>query len=303
MVKSIKYNAMLVLLIVVIGIFLGATSVLSSGTSGNINPNPSPGTEQSGGEDSGNQMPTGKFTPPSTTASPHTRLAFAFKVLQEGDGYYAEITQTVIAMGLKQNIFSQAYRTGKNDMVEEWKFSDAALAKTEFVSRYSDGSNIKINKISDKSKFSGPSKTYEEGYADKKETISYNEYFSKFGNFNDFPLLVNNKTITITRDDKKIDPKNYTIIVSYNTSAVEQKYLNTFEENGTKNVRFSEINITFKINKITGFFSSIEKSEVFDTNYAGIDIKNSTGTMRMDFKKMNISMQSEINAKVAKNFK
>lgn len=301
MYKKLKYNLMLVLLIAVIGIFLGATSVLSSVSDVNLNPNPNT-DNQIELEENQNQMPTGKFNPPSATAGAFTRIDFAFKVLKEGDGFKSETTQTVVSMGQVQNIFTRALRAGEIDFVEEWQYSNTSFAKNEFVSRYNDGTTVKTNIIKNKSKFSGESKSYQEGFADERLEISTKNFVERVGNFNDFPLTVNANTSTVTRYDKVSDKNNYIISVSFNVSKINQKYLNAFVDNGTQDVNFKEISITFRINKKTGFLASISKNEKFSTVYTGISV-NCDANLTTTFLKVNTSMQTEINQKVAKNFK
>lgn len=300
MYKGLKYNTMIFLLIAVIGIFLGAGMGLSAVSDGTLNP--LPGIDVPGDVDGGqNEMPTGQFVAPSNSASAFTRIDFAFKVLKEGDGFSAEISQAVVAMSQVQNIYTKALRAGKVDFNEEWQYTDIPFAKNEFVSRYSNGQVVKTNIISDRSKFSGPARTYEQGFSNATKQEQASDYISRVGNFNDFPITVNKNTASVTRYDKLTDKNNYVITVSVNPSLVDATYFKTFEENGTKDVSFKEITIIFKINKKTGFFTSINKTESFTASYAGFNVTCS-GSMNLVFTKMNTSMKAEIDAKVAQNF-
>ncbi len=299
MYKKLKYNLMLVLLIAVIGIFLGATSVLSGVSDGSLSPDIGDETEVDEGQ---GQMPTGKFVPPSATASAFTRIAFGFKVLKEGDGFESEIVQTIISMGQVQNIYSKSLRAGITDYSEEWQYSNISFAKNEFVSKYSNGTNVRTNIIKNSSKFSVEAKSYEQGFADVRLQSPARDFVARVGNFNDFPLTINNKTSSLSRYDKLTDKNNYVITVSFNPSMVDSTYLQLLQDNGTQGVSFKEITITFKINKTTGFFSSIAKNEKFNTVYAGIPV-SCDANMSIRFLKTNTSMKAEIDKKVAKNFK
>jgi hypothetical protein len=300
MYKNIKYNLIIVVLIMMMGVFLGAYNSLNSSF---VAPDlPVPGQNDNlDPDENAEEMPMGKFTAPSKSAGEFTRIAFAFKVLAEGDGFYSETTQKIKSMGQIQNVFTKSYRGAKFNLIEEWKYASIPMAKNEFVIFYDDDTNIKYKKITDKNQYKTSPFEYNAEFSGQKQDYSAKEFESKYGNFNNFPITINSQTASILSYDKRSDKNNYIIKISVNVARVDKTYIDFFKFNGTDNVLFSDINITFKINKKTGFFSEIEKNEMFKTTYTGISV-SCDATSTQSFKKVNTSVESKIQEISNKNF-
>ncbi len=290
--KGIGYNLIMLVLIITMGVFLGGQVFAGSSLA-----TPSqPETEQNGDTDSNNEsidMPTGGFTPPSQSASEFRRIEFGFEVLKDGAGFYSESSQEIRSMGQLQEIFTKTYRSGDYDLMEEWQYSSSSMAKNEFVLFYNDGASVNFKKITDKGKFKTSPFSYESAFAGTQQTFSSGEFESKYNNFNNFPVTVNNQTATIISFDKRSDPQNYKIKVRLNPSKADQTYINFFKFNGSDNVVFSEIVIDFKISKTTGFFTEIKRVETFKTTFSGLSI-SCESTSTQTFKSINVAQKEKL---------
>jgi hypothetical protein len=290
-----KYNVTIVMLLVIIGL----VSALSTGF-GSFNTTPVlPPDEQN--QDGGGEMPTDGFTAPSRDASPLARLEFAFGALKAGAGFWAEAESVVLSMGVEQKVFNTYYRTGKEDITLEWQYSASNLAKNEFWAKYSNETEVVAKKTTSKSDFSYADKSFDGAKLNLYKTYSKNEYTSNFKALNDYPISMSKDTLNFTKHDKTSDANNYIITATVNVAKIDQEYINQFTENGTEGVNFTSMKLTFKINKKTGFLSSIMREESFKTKYSGISV-NCEATMIMRFKAVNKSMKTEIDAIKAKAF-
>src|SRR5690554_5727109 len=183
------------------GVFLGAQSALNSPTFLPQIPQVDQNDNNNSNE-SENQMPIGKFTPPSLSASEFTRIAFAFKVLQEGDGFYSETTQYINSMGQVQHVFTKSYRGEGFNLMEEWQHATIAMAKNEFVVYYDDGINVKQKKINNKSKYSTSPYEYDFNFEGQQQSFSSNDFATKYNNINNYPITINPQTSNVNLYDK-----------------------------------------------------------------------------------------------------
>lgn len=299
MYKKFGYNIVFFMLLLIIGFVVGTSSgVLSSSAD-----NPFEDlTEEEVVETPDSNLPTSNFTPPPASAGAFERLAFAVMVLDQGKGFQSQTSQSVYAMGQEQKIFIYGYRGEGRDIVEEWQYT-GGIGKNQFQLSYSDGSNVKINTITNTSNFSFSNKTYKEGYYNQQSNTPLSTYLNvqKFPALNDIPLLIDSTTSSLIKYDTRSDEKYYIIKVNVDVNKVSEQYYKAFEANGATGVSFSSMTFSFKISKTTGFLYTVEKEENFKTKYFGLNV-DCTAKMKSIYTKVDTSQLEKINEIAAKNF-
>lgn len=300
MYKGFRYNVVMFLLLLIIGFVAGTSTGVLSGLPEDPLEN-LPGQEIVDEQPSEQEEKPSKFTPPSQNASAFERLAFAFKVMEEGEGFSFQVSQSVVAMGQEQKILIIGYRAGDKNISEEWQYA-SGIGKNQFSLSYSDAKNVYVNTITNSSHYSYSKKSYTDGYSNSKKTYSFNEYVQKYGVLNSFPVKIDQTTSTIVKYDTRSDDKYYIIKVSVDTNKVSQTYINSFEANGATGVDFSLMTFTFKISKKTGFIYSVEKEEQFKTKYFNFNV-DCTAKMKSVYTSIDTSQIKKIEEIVTKNFK
>lgn len=252
-----------------------------------------------GGE---NTSSPSKFTPPSASAGAFERLSFAFKVLEEGDGFTSQTSQTVYAMGQEQKILILGYRGNGKNVTEEWQYA-SGIGKNQFSVSYSDSSVFKSNTITNSSHFSYSKKSYTARYSNEQQSMPISTYLNvkKLVPLNDLPVTIDSNTSRLVKYDTRSDEKYYIIQVDVSPNKISEQYLNSFAANGASGVSFSYMSYTFKINKTTGFLYSIDKEENFKAKYFGLNV-NCVAKMKSFYYNMNVSAVAKIDQIYAANF-
>lgn len=301
MYKGKKYNFLVIGLLFIMAVVVG----FSAGMSGE---NLDTGTgleevpEEFIPEETGPILTSFKGVPvPGEDANAYERLAFAFKVYSEGDGFSSYVTQTLDTMGSIQQMAFKKYRGGGYDLSEEWFKIDSALAnslnlgKNEFKSYYSDGTNMKLKIIRNSKNHNFDAKTYTASYNDVFEEFTVDNWVNAQNRspINDFFTEINRNTAEVDKYDKRSDPANYIIRVRVDTTKLNSRYLATFTANGGSNMIFYSLDLTFKINKQTGYFTSFEKVENFGADY-GVYTAQVQAKLRETYLTMNKSHEKTI---------
>lgn len=170
-----------------------------------------------------------------------------------------------------------------------------------FSSAYSDKNAVKYKEINSKNSYSFKDKTYNYTVTDFYKSYNLSDYISRYKNVNDFTLTINENTTSIVKYDKRTDPKYYIIKFKYDIAKIDKEYLNEFKDNGTDDLNYSSLVLTFKINKQTGFLSRIEKEEIYTTKYAGLPVSCNSKSVQT-FTSMNVSALNTIQEIYSKSF-
>lgn len=290
-----KYNIILIVLMIIIGLVVGTGNgaLLFTDQNGNGGGISLPPVDQPTDEEDPQENPNdGQFVVPGPDAGAFERIEFAIKIMEEGSGFTSQFEQQVVAMGQVQKVFSYQYRGEGLDLSEEWHQA-SGIGQNQFVSSFSDGTNMKTKTITNKSDFSYSDRKYNYSKADEKRNLSVAEYTQKFKPLNSLPITFNQETSSIIKYDKRSDSKNYIIVLRVDPKKIDKEYINSFEANGAKNVTFSSAVYTIKISKTTGYFKTIEKEESFKTTYVGITVSCNAKMMQV-FTTMNKSAKDKI---------
>jgi hypothetical protein len=305
MYKGKRYNAVIICLLFIISIVVGFSAGMAPNTTGNSNVEDiSDQFEQEYDDIEAAPAPEGMVVP-GPDASAFERIAFAVDVLEHGAGFTSQVSQTLSAMGQKQQMIFLKYRGGKYDFTEEWlKMGGflSSLGKNEFRSYFSDGVNMKYKVITNPSNYNFDKKTYNPAAADLIEQFTVDKYVNgEFRNpINSFFTTIDASTATIKSYNKR-HAKYYEITVELNVKKLNPRYLTTFTSNGGSNVDIKSIILTFKIDKETGYFRSMKKVETFGAKYLGYEAICETN-LTETFMTMNKSSEEIIKQKAAASF-
>lgn len=300
MVKRYKYNFILVSLIVIIGFVVGTSNgFLLSPIKSDDQDVP---TEEFPIEGDDEEVPpTSDFVPPTPDANAYERITYACKILEEGKGFQSVISQEITAPATVQKVYLKQYRGEGYNLSEQWMEANISMGKFGLLSVYSDGNVVKQKKITTRSDYSFKDKTYNYSKANETKTGSASDYIKNFKNLNDFQLSLNENTTSVVKYDKRTDANFYIIKLNFYVTKIDKEYYNSFVENGTGETKFSSIILTIKISKKTGFFSRIEREEIFQTKFAGMSINCSSKGVQT-YTAMNISAKQTIQDIYNKSF-
>lgn len=273
MYKGKKYNAVLIFLVIIISFVVG----ISTGMSAFVPPFEEVVDNPDGGGYVGDtDLPPGAKKP-GADAGAYERLAFAFKVLEDGKGFTAYAQQAIDIIGNTQYTYYKRYRSGDYDVSEEWhKLGGpfASIGKNYFLGTHSDGVIMRNFQIDNPTNYSYDAKTYNVERADSKFAFTVDHWLNERNNLrtNDFMTPVSKDTSTIlSYDGKAYNKTHYTIKVAMNINKLDKKLVAIFNNMGAASVIIKTVTMEFKIDKKTGFFTGYEIKALFNASYIGIN--------------------------------
>lgn len=119
---------------------------------------------------------------------------------------------------------------------------------------------------------------------------------------NSFFTTINSNTSTVlTYDNKGRSKDYYTVKLRVKPTMLDQKFLKLFEVQGGINTQITDIFATFKIDKKTGYFRTIEIDGSFTAELAGIGMKCSV-YYKQNYLTMNSAATAAMQPIVKANF-
>ncbi|MGI5842506.1 MAG: hypothetical protein ACOX6H_04385 [Christensenellales bacterium] len=304
MYKSKKYNTVLVLLVLIISMVVGISTGMTK-----IVPSFDDNLDNTGG----GEFQEVKDLPPGTKkpgadAGAYERLAFAFKILEEGNGFTSVGQQAITAVNHTQYTYYKRYRAKEFDVVEEWYKLDGALSSlgmNQFITRHSDGNIMKNIKITNAANYNYNALTYNTENAEKYSfTVDNWLNEQNYMRVNNFFTTVNKSTSSLLfYDGKGYDKTYYTVKVSLDNSKLDKKFMALFDNIGIGSVKIGTIIVEFKIDKKTGFFLGFEVKGTLNASYLGMTADCSL-IFKETYNSMNSSsVKAQIDNLYNKNFK
>lgn len=306
MIRSKKYNVVVTILILIISVVVGLSAGMSKISSPNIdstNPDSVVDLPDDLVIDDGSDDEISSNVPPAS-AGAFERLAYAFDILNNGAGYTAYYSQSIFTMGQDQKVTIKRYRGGGKNLTEEWYAIDFSVGKNEFKMFYSDGTNMKIKLIDNKTDQSYSKLEYNPS-AGSTQDLTVHDYtvVQKRTPINTFFTTVNKDTAILDKYDTKSDDKNYIIRVKIAKENIDAEYLNAFYANGVTKLNYDVMTLTFKISKKTGMFTSYSKDESFSASYYGVPLFVDVRVVAVEtITSMNKSAEATINQKISAAF-
>ena len=195
---------------------------------------------------------------------------YGLNVLANGKGFNSYFSQVLSSLGYSQHVITKKYRSGNQNLLEEWYKTDFAFGQNTYKCFYTDQTDMKIKTISNKSNYDFDKLTTKKCAPDKLENFPYTDWTQKRKRnpLNNFYIEVNPKTCRVLYFDKS-DKNNYVVKISAYPDKMDEKYYATFKESGATNVKLNSLTFCFYINKSTGLFSKITKEECVNTTFAG----------------------------------
>ena len=196
-------------------------------------------------------------------------INYGLDILENGKGFSSYFSQVLSSLGCSQKVITKKYRSGNQNLLEEWYKSDIAFGQNAYKCFYSDQTDMKIKTISNKSNYNFDKLTTNKCEPDKLESFPYTDWTQnrKRKPLNNFYIEVNSKTCRVLYFDKS-DRTNFIVKISAYPDKMDETYFSTFKENGATNVKLKSLTFCFYISKSTGHISKITKEECVNTTFA-----------------------------------
>lgn len=310
MYKGKKYNAILLICVLIISVFIGFSASLGGAEDdlSTNNPNdiviPLPNLPESGDDSQvgDDEQPTNKAP---SFADGYQAIEYALDILENGNGYTSVFSQRINGeykgVGVTQSILVQKYSGKELDFTEEYCFTETSLGVNQYKSFFSDGTDMKVWGTTNQKYFSYQNLTYQPENMEILQECTVENYTQVQGQreLNKFFTPINKSTCKVLLFDKR-DAKSYSVKVQLYPEKIDQTYINGFEANGAKLNKLLEMTLVFKINKQTGYLESIEKIEKVDANYGILKGASVNITMKEVYTSMNKDHDETILSKVEK---
>lgn len=315
--KKIRYNLIVIGLVALVLCYMGM-SVFFVPSSGNIS---GPGSAQeepiedptspddvSGDDETGDDEIDDETDIPTDAIE---LINYALDILNNGAGYEStytsSITNTPTSM---QNIkpvqnLSSVITKGVNSKGEkvgiqkDFYYSSYSGVGDSMLARYFRGyyhnqTTGQVN-IIETSDYNSTAKTYNKDAAYRNEVKSYDEIIDEFKIIytQSFPLKFTKKNSTIIKDDSKSSKTTRTITVSVKIDSLSQEYLDFYTSTKQmKDIKYQKVEVTFVINKNTGYITKIKRNELLNSTAINIPVLGSMAmqssiSIEQSFKNMN----------------
>ena len=230
-------------------------------------------------------------------------INYALNIIENGKGYTSFFSQTINTMGQTQKVSTKKYRSGNLDLVEEWYYIDFAVGENKYKCFYTDTDDMKIKTVTNKNHYSFDGYTYTPNVPGEMEEFAENYWTQTMGrkHLNSFFLTVDKTTSKLVYFDRS-DKNNYVVKVQMLTDKIDDTYMNIIYANGASNVKINSLELTFYINKKTGYFTKILKKEEMNVTYAGFAAVDCKNTSTEIFSSMDTDCTQTINQKYKDNF-
>lgn len=253
-------------------------------------------------EDNGEQEQ--EVVKPPTFTNGFQAIDYALNIMENGKGFSSYFTQSITTLGKTQEVKTKRYRSGDVNLAEEWYYIDFFVGKNEYKCFYSDNTDMKIKRVTNKNNYNSLDLTFKSCAPDELEEFPVSDWTGKKNRtkLNSFFLTVNSSTARILYFDKTSDEENYIIKCQYKTDKIDKTYLQTMQDNGATNVSFSNFTLIFHIDKSTGYLYKIEKYETMKATYAGFENIECENKSVEIFSGMNTDFSQKIKEEYDKNF-
>lgn len=240
---------------------------------------------------------------PPTFSNGFQAIDYAMNIMKNGKGFSSFFNQEVRTMGQTQKIYAKKTRTANQNISEEWYYIDFSFGENAYKCFYTDGTNMKIKTVTDKSKYNAQELTFVPCKPNKLEEFPYTDWTGTMNRspLNNFFTTVNSSSARILYFDKS-DKTDFIVKVQMNANKIDETYFTTFSANGAKNVKIQNLTLTFHINKKTGYMSKIIKDERITATYAGFADIACDNTSTEIFTAMNVDLTDKINEEFRLNF-
>lgn len=299
--KKWKYNLLMIILIAIIGCYMGMTVFMSNDTALGVQQG---GTEQLlpeededapelvVGDDDEEDEEEDEFIMPAGALD---AVLSGINLLNNGEGYESTFSQTMTNTAMGMTVLQNTVGTikkgvnskGESVSVENFfLYSNETGVAASQVANYYRGIYVNYDtgaaQIAITPNYNYSTQTYDLSGATRNDQTSIDGVLSEFGIIQGqgFPLTLSRNSVTVTSDDNK--SKVYRdVTLAYQVSALSQGYKQYWISNGQLNnlsYTGSTISITFRIQKKTGAITQIVRSESFKAsmNYIGMNIEVST---------------------------
>lgn len=313
--KRWKYNILMIILIALIGCYMGMSFFVDNdkamgiqqGDSEHIEIGNDENTEIVVGDDE-NEDEDKEFIMPAGALD---AVLAGINLLNNGDGYQSSISQSIsnTAMGMTvvQNVIGTIEKgvnsQGESVSVENFFFySNATGVAANQVANYYRGIYVNYDtgaaQVAITPSYNYSSQTYDLFGAIRNDQTNMDSVLTEFGIIQGqgFPFNITKSNSVVTSDDNK--SKTFReITIALQVKSLPQGYKNYWLSNGqleNLNYNGSTISFTFKIQKATGAITQIIRNENFSAklNYSGlnVNVESSVRTIQ-SFTRINSNVQ------------
>ena len=215
-------------------------------------------------------------------------VQYAVNILQTGISFENNIDIIINCEGIGSlRTFYEAYRYKNHEMQKIWCDCTLPLEIGNFYQLvYSNCQTTKERSIYDSSRYSLKDKSYSFTDNDKIEGDAISEYIENDNvkGWNNFFISVDSSLARVIYFDKS-NPYYYTVKISFNQSRLNQlEYAKKMISKGALSVDMTKLDLTIKIDKMTGYMLSCTRDEAFKIVFGNLGSLSCKGKGIMTYK-------------------
>ena len=284
--KKLRYNLLVIGLVALVACYLGMSFLLSTpandanggsnaGDTGIVVPEP---PEDDPGEDDPSEvvdLPTDAYK----------LLAYSLDILNNGKGYESSfkssVSNTASGVSAVQYMDGKVLRgvnsKGEKVSIEEnylysFETGMAGSMVARFFKGFYENRDTGMTQVGITNSYNYSAQTFDLSTASRNNVVTTEDALNEFKILQglDFPIKINASTTKITNDDPRGKTYRKITVSVTNFSSLSKNFVEYYSSSGQmKDVEYSKINITFNINKKTGYIASIVREEAFSATAVG----------------------------------